>query len=123
MKVIDQLPAVSAEMRRHACELRNNMTEAEVYLWSKIKSKKLGIRFLRQRVIGTYICDFVSLDAGIVIEIDGSQHYEDEGKEYDRKRDNYLKSFGFKVLRFSNIDVLKNIEGVVSVIAGVIGSG
>jgi leucyl-tRNA synthetase len=62
-----QLPPVSVEMRHRARELRANLTDAEIYLCSMLKSKQLGEKFLRQRVIGNYICDFASLEAGIVI--------------------------------------------------------
>ena len=58
---IKQLPPVSEEMRERARELRNNMTKAEVVLWSRIKNKQLGSKFNRQKVVGRYICDFVSL--------------------------------------------------------------
>jgi very-short-patch-repair endonuclease len=81
-------------------------------------SKQLGIAFSRQRVIGNYICDFVSIQNGMVIELDGGQHYSDKGVEYDKKRDEYIKSLGFEVLRFSNLEVKDNIDGVLQVILG-----
>ena len=70
-------------------------------------------QFYRQRIIGDYIVDFYCPRAKLVIEVDGGQHYSDDMAEVDRKRDDYLKNLGLKVLRFSNTEVLNNIEGVV----------
>lgn len=113
MPRVDQLPPVTKELRDRAKQLRRNMTVAERKLWQRLRNRKLIANFHRQRVIGTYICDFVSLDYGLVIEVDGSQHFEETGKLRDRTRDNYLQSLGFKVLRFTNLDVMQNLEGVV----------
>jgi very-short-patch-repair endonuclease len=115
-KRVEQLPAVSPELRTRAIELRKNMNDAERKLWHNLRGRQLGAFFHRQRVIGRYICDFVSLDSGLVVEVDGSQHVTIEGKIYDKKRDTYLRSLGFEVLRFSDYDVLKNMEGVLSTI-------
>jgi very-short-patch-repair endonuclease len=92
------------------------MTDAEWKLWMQIRDNQLGVKFLRQRPIGSYIGDFVSIDAGLIVEIDGSQHLQNDGPKYDKERDEYLRSLGFQVLRFSNVDVLKNIAGVVAAI-------
>lgn len=89
------------------------MTDAERRLWTAIRLSDLPFRIQRQRVIGPYICDFASLEAGLVIELDGSQHLTAEGAAKDRARDEYLQGLGFTVLRFSDIDVLKNAEGVM----------
>ena len=95
-------------------ELRNNMTDAESRLWSTIRMKQINsCQFYRQRIIGDYIVDFYCPRAKLVIEVDGGQHYSDDMAEVDRKRDDYLKNLGLKVLRFSNTEVLNNIEGVV----------
>jgi very-short-patch-repair endonuclease len=115
-KRIEQLPPVSSELRTRAIELRSKMNDVERKMWHSLRGRQLGAFFHRQRVVGRYICDFVSLDAGLVIEVDGSQHVTVEGKIYDRKRDIYLRSLGFKVLRFSDYEVLKNMEGVLSTI-------
>ena len=93
------------------------MTEAEKLLWLKLKYKQLkGYQFNRQKPIGNYIVDFYAIKANLVIEVDGEQHYTNEGKQKDRIRDEYMNSVGLKVLRFSDIDILKNIEGVVMTI-------
>ncbi|MEA1936692.1 MAG: DUF559 domain-containing protein [Patescibacteria group bacterium] len=94
--------------------LRKNMTKEEVILWSKIKGKQIKeTRFYRQKPIGNYIADFYCSKAKLIIELDGSQHYEKEGIEKDRIRDEYFESLGLKVLRFSNLDILKNPDGVL----------
>ncbi|MEA3310914.1 MAG: DUF559 domain-containing protein [candidate division WOR-3 bacterium] len=92
---------------------RKNLTKAEVKLWVYLSDKKLNAKFRKQCPIGNYIVDFVSFEAGLVVEVDGSQHME--SKE-DKLRDAWLKSQGFKVLRFWNKEVIRNIEGVLKVI-------
>lgn len=119
-KSIEQLPPVSPELRTHARELRGHMTDAEIKLWRHLKGRQLEAFFHRQRVVGSYICDFVSLGAALVIELDGSQHMLPGWKARDGARDAYLRSLGFVVLRFSDIDVLTNTEGVLSKIQTVI---
>jgi len=95
-------------------QLRNNMTNAEKRLWAKIRMRQLqGYQFYRQKPIGDYIVDFFCPGAKLVIELDGSHHLIGETIEYDRIRDDYLSSLGLRVLRFTNTDVLTNIEGVV----------
>ena len=68
--------------------------------------------FLRQKIIGGYIADFYCAKAGLIVEIDGSQHYRDEAAEYDAARTEYFGSLGLKVVRISNIEVNKNFRGV-----------
>jgi len=90
------------------------MTDAERVLWSRVRGKQLkGLQIYRQRIIGNYIIDFYCPGAKLAIEIDGGQHYTDEGVREDKKRDDYLKSLGIKVLRFSDREVLENIEGAI----------
>jgi len=84
-----------------------------IKLWSKLRLKQLnGYQFYRQRVIGNYIVDFCSPMLKLVIEVDGSQHYTNEGIAADKIRDSYLQDCGFKVLRYNDYEVLTNIEGV-----------
>ncbi|MGH7799549.1 MAG: endonuclease domain-containing protein [Thermodesulfobacteriota bacterium] len=100
-----------------ARELRKNMTDAEKLLWSKVRRKQLmGYQFYRQRTIGNYIADFYCPKARLVIEIDGGQHYFEGGVEADRVRDIYITNLGLRVLRFTNMDVLQNIEGALGTI-------
>jgi len=97
-----------------ARQLRKNMTEAESFLWQRIRRKQLkGRQFYRQKNIGNYIVDFYCPSAKVIVELDGGQHYTEEGMRRDQIRDNYLESRGFKILRFSDREVFKNIEGVL----------
>ncbi len=75
-----------------------------------------GVKFMRQRPIGNYIVDFYSPETDLVIEVDGGQHYEKESEEYDKIRDAFLQDQGLTVLRFTNMDVLQNIENVIELI-------
>ena len=88
----------------HAKQLRKNMTKEERHLWYDFL-KTLPIMVYRQKVIGDYIVDFYIAEAKIVIELDGSQHYESKGKRADEARDTYLHSEGITVLRYSNADI------------------
>ena len=90
------------------------MTDSELLLWSKIRGKQLkGYQFYRQKIIGKYIADFYCPKAKLVIEIDGGQHYSAEGKEKDKRRDEYMSGAGIIVLRFSGREVLKNLDAVL----------
>jgi very-short-patch-repair endonuclease len=98
-----------------ARELRKEPTLAERKLWAYLRGNKLnGLNFRRQHAIGNFIVDFVSIKRRLVIELDGSQHLEQE--EYDLERTKYLESQGYKVIRFWNNDVMNNINGVIQVI-------
>ena len=99
------------KLTANAQKLRKNMTKEERNLWYNFL-KELPITINKQKVIGNYIVDFYCASAKIVIELDGSQHFEEQGKRYDEKRDEYLKSLGLTVLRYSNYDVNTNFYGV-----------
>ncbi len=96
-------------------KLRNNLTDAEKYLWYVLRAENLGYKFRRQEPIGSYIVDFVAYEKKLIIELDGGQHYQNED---DKVRDVWLEEQGFKVLRFWNNEVLENREGVVLKIMG-----
>ena len=98
-------------LRLFSQELRRNMTKEERHLWYDYL-KNLPITVNRQKVIGKYIADFYCASAKVVIELDGSQHYEEEGRLKDKERDEYFASLGITVLRYANIDVIRNFEGV-----------
>ena len=101
-------------LKKPSRKLRHKMTNTERYLWSKLKMKQLnGYQFYRQKPIGNYIVDFYCTSAKMVIEIDGSQHFYDDGLEHDKERDAYFNNLGLKALRFTSVDVLKNLEGVI----------
>jgi very-short-patch-repair endonuclease len=94
--------------------MRKNMTDTEKLLWSRIRRKQLkGYQFYRQKTVGNYIVDFYCPSARLIIELDGSQHYEEEGIRKDKVRDQYLTGLGFQVMRFPSIEVFDYIDGIV----------
>ena len=99
------------KLKPFAQKLRREMTKQERHLWYDFL-KNLPVTFNRQKVIGNYIVDFYCASAKLIIELDGSQHYEDKGIEVDKKRDNCFKELGLRVLRYSNEDVNRNFRGV-----------
>ena len=96
-------------------ERTKNMTKEERHLWYDFL-RNYPIRFRRQKIIGNYIADFYCSGASLVIELDGSQHGEDAARIHDQKRTDYFESFGLQVLRFSNLDVMRNFRGVCEAI-------
>ncbi len=99
------------ELIANARKLRKNMTPQERHLWYDFL-RKHPVKFYKQRPIATYIADFYCPKAKLVIEIDGSQHYSDEGMMNDENRTYVLNQFNLEVIRFSNHDVNTNFEGV-----------
>ena len=95
----------------NARTLRKNMTKEERHLWYDCL-KELPVMVHRQKVIGPYIVDFYIADAKLVIELDGSQHYELEGKQRDAVRDSYLESMGLTVVRYSNAEINREFRVV-----------
>ena len=91
--------------------LRKNMTKEERHLWYDFL-RTYPVRFSRQKVLGKYIVDFYCAQANLIIELDGSHHYEDKSIENDKERTKYLEGFGLSVIRISNNDVNKNFSGV-----------
>ncbi|MBI2792076.1 MAG: endonuclease domain-containing protein [Gammaproteobacteria bacterium] len=103
-------------MKLYARELRKEQTDAERALWLRIKNRQLlGFKFRRQVILDGYIADFVYLEKRLIIELDGGHHLEQ--RKYDNQRTKYLNENNFKVIRFWNNDVLKNMEIVVEEIA------
>lgn len=107
-------PRSNPKTRTRAIELRKELTPAERKLWSKIRNDQLGVNFRRQHAIGNFIPDFICIEKKLVIELDGSQHLEQE--EYDKKRTKYLELQGYKVIRFWNNQVMNEINAVILVI-------
>jgi len=104
-------------LKYHGRRLRSGQTEAEKLLWSKIRKKQIGeVQFNRQKPIGDYIVDFYCDKARLIIEIDGGQHYEKKGIIQDKIREEYFNKLGLRTIRFTNLDILKNIDNVVEVI-------
>ena len=94
-----------------AKQLRKEMTKEERHLWYDFL-RTYPVRFSRQKVLGKYIADFYSAEARLVIELDGTQHYENDNMEKDAERTDYLKGYGLKVIRIPNNKVSRNFRGV-----------
>ena len=95
----------------NARSLRKNMTKEERHLWYDYL-RAYPIKFLRQKILGKYIVDFYCAEAKLIVELDGTQHYEDKGVEYDAERTAYLEQYGVRVLRIPNNEVNQNFSGV-----------
>jgi very-short-patch-repair endonuclease len=96
----------------NAKTMRSTQTPAEQHLWYHLRANRfMGLKFKRQKPFGPYIVDFICLERGVIVEVDGGQHGDDVA--YDRRRDQWLASQGFIVLRFWNHDVLNQTEGVL----------
>lgn len=100
----------------YARSLRKNMTEEERILWSQLRRYQQHYRFRRQYVIGGYIVDFVCLSKKLVVELDGSQHFDESGVDYDRQRTAVIERLGFKVVRFMNVDIRRDLVSVLKAI-------
>jgi very-short-patch-repair endonuclease len=116
----DQKPKwrVSGKLRNNAKALRRDMTEAERIIWYNVRAHRFqGASFRRQTPVGPYVVDFICHAAKLIIELDGGQHFEPENISLDLRRDAYLRALGYRVLRFSNLDVMTNKAGVLETIA------
>ena len=102
-------------LKKASQELRKGMTPQEKHLWYDFL-KNYPVLFYRQRPIYRFIADFYCAKAKLVIEIDGSQHYSEEGMEYDSLRSEIINKYGVAVIRFSNSDIDNNFEGVCTTI-------
>ena len=101
-------------LKAFARENRKNATLAENVLWEYLRNGELGEKFLRQHIIGDYIVDFVSRHDGLVIEVDGGYHSEPRQQEEDKLREEVLEQMGYNVIRFTNEEVLCDIENVLN---------
>ncbi len=99
------------DLRRN---LRNDMPEAEQKLWWVIRGRQMeGFKFRRQYGVGPYVLDFYCPELRLGIEIDGDSHFQEGGQERDRNRDEFIRSKGITILRFTNLDVKLRLQGVV----------
>ena len=118
--MIDELKWAASDrydlLKDFARKNRSNPTFAERILWQNIRNNALGTKFFRQLIIADYIVDFASTQNNLVIEVDGAYHSELEQFIYDEGRTNRLQDLGFKVIRFTNEEVLNNIEYVIQTI-------
>ncbi|WP_312049978.1 endonuclease domain-containing protein [Acinetobacter courvalinii] len=102
------------QLLEFAKAMRSNATDAEHLMWQLLRAKQfMNLKFRRQHVIAPYIVDFYCHELGLVIELDGSQHGTDDGKEYDAERTTFLEALDLKVVWYWNHDVLKNTESVL----------
>ena len=104
-------------LKNNARLLRNNLTESERVLWSRLRGKQLlGVQFYRQKPIQNYIVDFFAPKVKLVIEVDGSQHLKEDEFQRDKIRDESLASLGLTVLRFNSNEVLNETDAVADAI-------
>ncbi len=118
MKTIYNDPIVWNYLKDKARENRKKPTFAEKLVWNILRLQNLGVKFRRQHVIYNYIVDFVCLEIGLIIEIDGNSHLESQ--DYDNNRTLDLENLGFKVIRFNNIDVVERNNWVEEQIKNII---
>jgi very-short-patch-repair endonuclease len=98
------------------------MTEPELMLWSRLRGHGLdGVTFRRQTPIGPYIVDFFCPAKKLIVELDGSQHLTDEGRAADGTRSDWLEAQGYRLIRFTNLDVVENLDGVWRMIGEAVG--
>ena len=114
-------PRSNPKTKYQALQLRKKPTPAERKLWARIRNDQLGVTFRRQHAVENYIPDFCSPKAKLIIELDGSQHLDQE--EYDEARTRSLEQLGYKVIRFWNNDVINKIEDVILAITNAIQDG
>jgi len=110
-----------AGVRVCARALRQNQTDAEALLWSRLRARQVGnLKFRRQRPIGPYFADFACMEIGLVIELDGGQHAQETGAVHDQKRSDAMTALGFQTLRFWNHEVLTETDAVLEKIVQVV---
>lgn len=108
------MPTRDVLLTSRARRLRGEATDVERLLWSKLRARQLlGAKFVRQFAVGGYIADFACREHRLIVELDGSQHLDND---YDLTRTESLQSLGYKLLRFWNRDVIEDLDGVVSMI-------
>ena len=107
------IPEYNKKNVRIARLLRRTMTDAERKLWSLLRNNQLGVKFRRQVPFGEHVLDFYCPAAKLCVELDGSQHYSQDGLKSDVERDDDLRDHGIEVVRYSNAEFLRNTDGVV----------
>ena len=118
--MVDELKWAASDrysfLKDRARENRKNPTDAEAFLWERIRDRQLKTKFFRQYIIADYIVDFVSLESMLIIEVDGAYHSEYEQQQYDEGRTERLESLGFKLIRFTNDEVISLTDKVIKTI-------
>lgn len=103
------------KLKQLSRNLRNNCTKEENHLWYDFL-KNFSIQFYRQYIIGDYIVDFYCPKSKLIVELDGSQHFDEKALLYDTRRTDFFDTFGIKVIRFTNSDINNDFDGVCSAI-------
>ena len=104
-------------LKSYSRQLLSNMTDVEQLLWQHLRRKQiLGVQFYRQKPIGQFIVDFYAPAIGLVIELDGGQHFEQNTLKHDQERDDFLRQQRLQVMRFDNTQVMKETESVLAMI-------
>lgn len=111
----NEIPKNDAMLAR-ARELRKEMTKQERHLWFDFL-RNFRVKIYKQRIIESYIVDFYCPAAKLIIEVDGAQHYSEEGREYDKQRTECFEKYGLKVIRFTNREIDREFEGAALMIA------
>ena len=102
------------KIMHRAGELRKDPTPAERKLWSRLRNRQLnGVKFRNQHAIGNYVPDFCAVKEKLIIELDGGQHAEEDAVQYDNERTKYFESLGYRVIRFWNNQIMKDMNGVI----------
>jgi very-short-patch-repair endonuclease len=115
-------PVFRKVLRDRAREMRSKMSPPELKLWSRIRGDQIGgRRFRRQHPIGPFMADFFCSRYNLVIEVDGDSHFEPGREQDDRDRTRYFAGLGLREIRFTNLEVLRNIDGVVDAIGRAVG--
>jgi very-short-patch-repair endonuclease len=109
--------APRALFRDRGRRLRKESTNAEQKMWSRLRNRGMAVKFRRQHPIENYIVDFISIEAKLIVEIDGGQHDNDDDRAADAERTRFLQQRGFRVLRFWNNEVLEDIDSILNRIA------
>ena len=109
-------PMLYMRLKAYSKEMRKFATEAESILWEYLRAKQLGKTFKRQHIIGDYIADFVCLESGLIVELDGGYHQLPEQQINDELRTEWLEKHGFRVIRFKNEELVTNIDHCLEII-------
>jgi len=112
---------INKDLKKRAVELRNNMTKAEIVLWSRLRMRQVaGLKFRRQQPIFDYIVDFYCHEIKLVIEVDGEIHTLPEQRKSDMLRNKILTINGYNVIHFSNHEIETNLDSVIKKIKSII---
>ena len=109
-------PLLYSLLKEYAYRMRINPTEAESILWQQLRGKALGQPFRRQHIIGPFIADFICVPRKLILEIDGGYHQLPDQQISDEERTQWLEAKGYKVIRFTNEEVIADIDSVINTI-------